>query len=158
MNKLHEDRRTARTQEKSRGRVETRILTTTTLSNDHLNWPGVQQAIRLERITIRRGVETRTIQYTITSVKRKRANTENLIRWLRGCWAIENTGFLVRGMTFDEDHCLIRTGSSPDAFSRIRNTAINAMKALGSTNFAATLREKAFRKDLLFAKLGIINL
>ncbi|QDT32297.1 hypothetical protein Mal48_15400 [Thalassoglobus polymorphus] len=29
---------------------------------------------------------------------------------------------------------------------------------MGAKNLAATLRENAFRKDLLIAKLGIINL
>ena len=133
---MHEDRRSARTVEKSRGRVETRILTTTTLSNDHLNWPGVQQTVRLERITIRRGIETRTVQYALTSVSRKRANTDDLLRWLRGRWAVENTGFWVRDMTFNDDHCRIRTVTSPDVFSRIRNAAINAMKALGGEAMA----------------------
>ena len=77
--KVRADRRTVRTFEKSRGRIETRILTTTTLCNDHLNWPGVQQAIKLERITIRKGIEIRTIQYALTSFSRQQASTHDLL-------------------------------------------------------------------------------
>lgn len=113
--------------------------------------------MRLERITIRCGVETRTVHYALTSVSRKRANIGDLLRWLGDSWVVENTGLWVRDMTFEKDHCRIRTCTCPDTFSRIRNDAINAMKAQGSTNLAAKLREKAFRKDLLFAKPGIIN-
>lgn len=154
---LHEDRRRAETHEKSRGRLETRILTTTTLANTHLSWPGVKQALRLERITVRDGKSTHTVSYAITSVDRQRASTADLLTWYRGRWKVENTAFWVRDMTLGEDLCRIRSGTAPDAFSRIRNAAINTIKALGETNVAATLRKFAFRNDLIFTTLGIIN-
>ena len=127
------------------------------MGNDHLNWPGVQQAIKLERITIRKGIETRTVQYALTSVSRQQASTSDLLSWLRGRWAIENTTFWVRDVSFDEDRCRIRSGKSADALSRIRNAAINTIKALGRNNIAETLREFAYRNDLLFTNLGIIK-
>jgi len=60
-------------------------------------------------------------------------------------------------MTLGEDDCRIRSGRSADVFSRVRNAAINAVKACGGTNVAAVLRENAFRNDLLFSRVGIIN-
>lgn len=137
--------------------MEVRILSTCTLSNAQLSWPGVQQALKLERITWRKGREIRSVSYALTSVSRSRASTADLLDWLRGRWGIENTAFWVRDVTFGEDHCRIRRGTSPDAFSRIRNAAMNAIKAWGGQNMAATLREHAFRSDLLFARVGIIN-
>jgi Transposase DDE domain len=137
--------------------VETRILTSCTLSNRQFSWPGVRQALKLERITWRGGREIRSVQYALTSVSRERASTADLLHWLRGRWGIENTAFWVRDVTLGEDHCRIRSGTAADAFSRVRNAAINAVKAWGGTNVAAMLREHAFRSDLLFAKVGIIN-
>jgi predicted transposase YbfD/YdcC len=145
------------TQEKSRGRVEIRRLSTCTLSNAQLSWPGVQQALKLERITWRKGREVRSVTYALTSVSRLRASTADLLSWLRGRWGIENTGFWVRDVTFGEDHCRIRSGTSADAFSRVRNAAMNAIKAWGGQNVAGMLREHAFRSDLLFTRVGIIN-
>ena len=45
---------TATTIEKSRGRLETRTVTTTTslIDEHYLDWPGAQQIIRLERHTV----------------------------------------------------------------------------------------------------------
>ena len=113
--------------------------------------------MRLERITLRNGKSTHTVTYAITSVDRHRASTADLLTWYRGRWKVENTAFWVRDMTLGEDLCRIRTGNAPDTFSRIRNAVINSVRALGETNVAATLRKFAFRNDLMFAKLGIVN-
>lgn len=151
------DRRVEETVEPSRDRVEHRRLTSPTVLNDHLDWPGVRQILRPERRTIRDGRETSTVQYAITSVDRRRANAADLLRWWRGRWAIENTAFRVRDMTFDEDRNRIRSGRSADTFGRVLNAAMNALRALGSTNLAATLREHAFKVDRLLTRLGIVN-
>jgi len=137
--------------------VEVRILTICTLSSAQLSWPGVRQALKLERITWRKGRKITSVTYALTSVSRERASTADLLGWLRGRWGIENTAFWVRDVTFGEDHCRIRSGRSADVFSRVRNAAINAAKAIGVTSVAAMLRENAFRNDLLFARVGILN-
>jgi hypothetical protein len=97
------------------------------------------------------------VQYAITSVDRRLASAGDLLTWWRGRWAIENRAFWVRDVTFGEDHNRIRSGRSADVFSRIVNAAMNALRALGSANLAATLREHAFRVDRLLARLGIQN-
>jgi hypothetical protein len=137
--------------------VEVRILTTCTLSNAQICWPGVRQALKLERTTWRQGRKITSVTYALTSVSRERASTADLLAWLRGRWGIENTAFWVRDVTFGEDHCRVRSGRSADVFSRVRNAAMNAVKAWGGGNVAAMLREHAFRNDLLFTRVGIIN-
>jgi len=48
--------------EKSRDPVETRVLAVIAPGHDHLARPGVQQAITLERNTVRQNLKTRTVQ------------------------------------------------------------------------------------------------
>ena len=48
-------RRTASTLEKSRGRLDRRTLTATTVGIDTCNWPGVRQFLKLERTTTVQG-------------------------------------------------------------------------------------------------------
>lgn len=115
----------------------------------------MKQVLRLERRTIRDGVETATVGYAITSVDRRRASAADLLTWWRGRWAIENTGFHVRDLAFDEDRNRIRKGRSADVFSRVVNAATNAIRALQLGEIASTLREHAFRVDRLFSRLGI---
>lgn len=57
-----------------------------------------------------------------------------------GQWAIENRPHWVRDVTFDEDHCTIRTGSGPQVMATIRNTAVSILRLVGHTSITATLR------------------
>jgi predicted transposase YbfD/YdcC len=151
-----EDREEARTSEKSRGRLEVRELTTVTAQGP-LGWPGARQYLRLTRRTTRKGVETTTVTYAITSVDRRRANTDDLLRWLRGRWAIENRCFWVRDATFREDHCQSRTGSIPLNLSVARNVSITYHRLSGWANIRAALRHAALRVEDLLTTLGIMK-
>ena len=71
---MAEERDQAATLNKAHGRVEHRELTSSTMLNDHLDWPGVKQVCRLRRRTLRRGVWRNEVAYAITSVARTRAD------------------------------------------------------------------------------------
>ncbi len=154
---FEEDRQTAETFEKNRGRLERRTLTSTTVLNDFLDWPDVAQVCRLVRTTHRKGEETTEVQYAISSVPRTHADAEQLLAWWRGLWHIENRLHWVRDVTMDEDRCRIRKGAAPQIFSGFRNAAISLLRCLDCTNIAKALREHAFKVDHLFTKLGILK-
>lgn len=142
--------------DKSRGRIETRTLTSTTVGVDTCDWPGLGQMLRLERIITEKGVTHRTVSYAVTSAERPRANAADLLRGWRGRWGLEST-FWIRDAILREDHSRIRTGGAPLVMSHIRNALINMCRALGLPSTAATVREHALKLDVLLARLGIVN-
>lgn len=149
-------RRTATTTEKSRGRIETRTLTSTTVGLDTCDWPGVQQMLRLERITVEKGVTRRTVSYAITSARRDQADADDLLANWRGRWGVESL-FWIRDAVLREDHSRIRTRGAPFVMSHIRNAFITMSRALRLSNAAATIREHALKLDVLLSRLGILK-
>ena len=118
-------------------------MTSTTILNDHLDWPGVKQVCRLERTTFHRGKTTREVAYAITSVSRVRADAARLLEWWRSHWGIENKEHYVRDEQLrppteqggsrpkavakdSEDRCRVRIDSAPQVLAGIRNLAMMA--------------------------------
>ena len=93
---MGEERDQAKTLNKGHGRLEHRELTSSTMLNDHLDWPGVKQVCRLRRRTLRHGVWRTEVAYAITRVERDRADPVALLDWWRGHWGIENKLHWVR--------------------------------------------------------------
>ena len=149
-----EDRDVHETLEKSRGRLERRRLTSTTVLNDYLDWPDVGQVCQIVRETIRAGKKTTDVQYALTSVGRDRADAKRLLKWWRGHWKIENGLHWVRDVTLCEDASRIRTGDAPQNLAAMRNAIISCFHIEKIANIAATLREYAWKPQRLFTKLG----
>ena len=125
--------------------------------NDHLNWPGVGQACRLERTTYRNGTTTREVAYAITSASRAKADAAGLLEWWRSHWGIENKEHWVRDETFGEDRSRVRTGAAPQVMAAVRNLVINWLRARKTVNIAEALRENAWNPQRLVATLGKPN-
>lgn len=121
--------------------------------NDHLRWPAVRQACRLERTTTRNGKTTREVAYAITSVSRDRADAARLLKWWRNHWGIENKEHWVRDETFGEDRSRVRTGAAPQIMAAVRNLVTNWLRARKTVNIAEALRENAWNPQRLFATL-----
>ena len=143
---------------KGHGRLERRELTSTTILNAHLNWPGVKQVCRLKRTTIRKGVTTTEVAYAITSVSRHQAVAAKLLEWWRGHWRIENQVHWVRDEIFGEDRCRVRTGAAPQVLAAVRNLVMNWLRSQKTDNIAKALRENAWNPRPLFAQFGKQNL
>lgn len=123
----------------------------------NLDWPGLAQVCKLERITHRRGHETVEVEYAVTSVPHGRADAHELLRWWRGHWGIENGLHWVRDVTFGEDQSRIRTGHAPEIFAALRNAAISVLRLQGVTNVAAALRRHVHRTTDLLKLVGILK-
>ena len=158
MRDAEEKRQTATTVEKSRGRLETRTVSTTTNSIDdgYLDWPGAQQLIRLERHTIEKGQTRHSVTYAITSLSRERADAAFLLKHLRGRWHIENRCFYVLDTSLGDDASRTRTGRAAHALTSIRLAAINLARKLRQT-VGSLCREHALKPNLLLNRLRIFK-
>lgn len=127
---------------------------TSTILNQHLDWPDVGQVCQITRTITQAGATTKEVEYALTSVPRRQADASTILGWWRGHWGIENRLHWVRDMTFGEDASRIRTGSAPQVLAAIRNAVIGLLRTEKAVNIAATLRENAWNPQRLFAKLG----
>lgn len=137
------ERQTATRRDKGHGRTERRTLTCTTALNDYLDWPGVEQVLKIERWRTVRGQTTHQVSYGITSLPRQRADAARLLKLSRGHWGIENRLFHVRDVTFGEDACRVRSGRAPHILADLRNLCLYLLHAAGFTNKAQALRRHA---------------
>lgn len=151
---FRESRQTAESLDKQHGRVERRRLTSTTVLNEYLNWPGVSQVCQIRRSVSAKGQTTTEVAYALTSVSRDKADAATILAWWRGHWGIENRLHWVRDVTFGEDASKIRTGSSPQALAAIRNAGITLLRSQKVANIAEAVREHAFKVQSLFARFG----
>ena len=138
--KAHTD--TASTVEKAHGYITTRTLTTSTLLNEHLTWPGLAQVYeyRSERKHIRTQKITHHVQYGITSLSPHQATAKRLLQLRRGHWAIENLSHRTRDVLLGEDASQVRCGNIPQVMAALRNTVLTLLRICGYTHIA-----KAFR-------------
>lgn len=152
------ERERASSVDKGHGRIERRTLTSTTVLNGYLDWPGVEQVCRIERERRTGTKVSRETVYDITSLPRTLAGPDDLLRLSRGHWgAIENGLHWVRDEVLGEDRSTIRTGHAPQNLAALRNAALNWLRAGGIDTISATLRSFTWDSSRLFAKLGFRN-
>jgi predicted transposase YbfD/YdcC len=111
--------------DKGHGRVEVRILRTTTILTKHQDWAGLRQGFELRRERTEKEKTTVEVVHGITSLSRQRANATRLLALTRGHWGIENGSHYRRDVTLGEDASRIRKESSPEVMAALRNTVIH---------------------------------
>lgn len=124
---------------------------------EHLDWPGMAQACRIERWRRLPGKQEHEVTYAITSAPRPLADAAVLLTWNRGHWGIENRSHYVRDVTMGEDASTIRKGHAPGVLAGLRNGIITALRAEGATNIAAALRKNACQVSRLLTKLAMVK-
>jgi predicted transposase YbfD/YdcC len=111
-------------------------------------WEGLHSVIFLRRTTLR--TESQTDQpsqewfYYLCSAE---ASAEQLAKWIRRHWSIENSCHHVLDVTFDEDHCQVRDAQAAINFSILRDAATALLKADASKQSLASKRRKAAWND-----------
>ena len=123
---------------------------------EHLDWPGLAQVCRLERITLCQGKQTTEVQYAISSLSRKKADAASLSSYWRAHWGIESLHW-VRDVTFGEDKCQVKKGNAPQNLAAFRNATISLLRSCGHTEIAATLRHFSRKPLKLLTFLGIMK-
>ena len=118
--------------EAGHGRIETRALKAVHVERLGVDFPHVQQAVKLTRWrqNSRTGKITRETVYVITSLTSAQASPEDLARLVREHWSIE-VEHHVRDVTFGEDTSTSRTGHGPTNLATLRSAVKAALKNAG---------------------------
>ncbi len=133
--------RMVQTVEKGHGRITKRILLTSTLLNDYLDWPYVAQVFRLETLTIfPDGTQLRQIVFGFTSLSADEASPARLLRLIRQYWGIESGLHYRRDVTLREDATRLSRGSAGENMAIFNNLVIRLALSHGERNLAKALR------------------
>ena len=98
---------------------------------------GLGQVCRIERTVknISTGKTSTEVSYAVTSLSPDKATAEDLLRYNRGQWGIENrlhqvlsTGHWALGTVMVEDTSQTRSGDIPKNPASLRNAAISAIR------------------------------
>jgi predicted transposase YbfD/YdcC len=139
--KIMTDFETAKQLSYGHGRVEIRSIQTSEMLNDYLNWPGVSQVYRLERLFfwLRQGEVYKSsceIEYGITSLSRKQASATKVLQVRRQHWSIETGLHYRRDVTFHEDATRMTVRSAGAILSIVHNLVLGLLKRAGFSNAA----------------------
>jgi predicted transposase YbfD/YdcC len=147
----------ARTVSKGHGRLEVRQLWTSTALVGYSDWPGLAQALCLQREVTRlnTGEVRRERVYAVTSLAPEQADAQVLLALWRGHWGIENRLHWVRDVSCSEDRSAARVGGVAQGMAAVRNTAIGLLRAHGSATIAASRRALAHHADAALTLLGL---
>ena len=135
-------------------RHEVRRLWASTALREYLDWPGVQQVCKVERLVTQKGKQTRETRYAITSLP-DTVGAPTLLRRIRGHWRIENRLHWVRDVTLGEDASQVRTGAAPEVMAALRNVILTLLRAAGWQNIAAGLRHNGWQAGTALRLLGL---
>lgn len=140
------DRREARSVTDGHGRRDdTRHLVASTDLCGYCDWPGLAQAIRLERTWTAHGRRHRALHYAITSLPPAAADPARLLALKRGHWSVENALHHVKDVTLGEDRSLVHVGAGPTILAMLRDAGLNLLRRAGCHAVAARLRAYADR-------------
>lgn len=120
------DFHTAQTVEKQAGRLEERRITVSSMLNDYLDWPYVEQVFKLERrfTCLATGQVHSEVQYGLTSLSAQEADAKRLLELVRSEWSIENGLHYRRDVTYQEDATRMTDKPMGRAMSIINNLVV----------------------------------
>lgn len=136
---------TAHTVDKQHGRLEVRHLRSSAELSAYLAplWPGVAQVFQVERTVTRQQRTTQEVAYGMTSLSLARLPPDDLLRFIRTHWHIENRSHWRRDVTLGEDACRVSLGQTPQVLATLNNTVLALVDHLRLPNLAAAIRQFA---------------
>jgi hypothetical protein len=116
--------------DKGHGRIEERLIRTSTEVVGYSTFPGLAQVAEITtRITrCSTGELTTKVHYLVTSLPPDRAGPKDLLALLRGPWRSENCLFHVADDSFGEDRQVLQTHRAGCALSLVRAAALNMLR------------------------------
>lgn len=131
----------AQTVNKGHGRIEKRVLLTSSLLNKYLDWPGIAQVFRLETlIQFPNGMHTRQVIYGLTSLSPEKASPIRLLELNRQYWGIESGLHYRRDVTLQEDATRFSVAAAGHFMAILNNLVIHLALDHGKGNLAKALR------------------
>jgi predicted transposase YbfD/YdcC len=139
---LPKDFRTAKTVNKSHGRIEERSLTASSLLKDYVDWPYLEQVFKLERrfTYLKSGKIMQEERYGITSLPAERASPKRLLHIVRSLWGMENGLHYRRDATLQEDRTRLTRGDAGQVMAVINNLVLGLLAQKGYRNVASARR------------------
>ncbi len=136
------DLASARSLDKGHGRIEARVLFSSSRCADLIEWPCLGQVFvitndRFECRTQKRSVRT---CYGITSLPPLAADATRLLELTRSHWGIENGLHYRRDVTFKEDACRMKSHTAAEALAVCNNLAVGLIRQAGWNNVAEARR------------------
>jgi predicted transposase YbfD/YdcC len=133
---------TSQTLNHGHGRIEYRYLTVSSQLNTYLDWPHLGQVFRLQRVVhhTKTGKLTYQVVFGITSLSAPECSPEQLMRFLRTHWHIENRLHFVRDVTFHEDACPIRHTKRQRVLACLNNLVIGLIRLFGQFDYVPEAR------------------
>jgi predicted transposase YbfD/YdcC len=139
---LSKDIQVASQVNKGHGRREKRTIWVSSQLNDYLDWPGLQQVFRLERVIWheKHHGSTKEVVYGMTNLCPQQASPKKLLHLVRLYWNIENGLHYRRDVTFHEDETHLAVGHSGHIMAILNNIVIGLCFAHGYYNLAKARR------------------
>jgi predicted transposase YbfD/YdcC len=127
------DFQTARTVDKGHGRREERTITTSSMLNAYLDWPGVAQVFKLERRTVylATGEVRHEVVYGLTSLSADKAPPKRLLSLIRQYWGIENGLHYRRDKSLHEDATRMRNTNLAQNLAALNNLVVGLVLTRG---------------------------
>jgi len=136
-----------RTVDLGHGRLDERVLTSSSLLAEYQDWPYLAQAFQVVRFSQRPHRCSRDVRYGITSVPATHLCASRLLARVRGHWQIENGLHYRRDVSLDEDASLARMGQAPHVLATLNNFICGLTAQAGVSNLAALQRAMAAAVD-----------
>lgn len=143
------------TLEKNKGRVERRTIRASTDLTGYLNWPGLTHVFKVQRDRSDKTGKTSETVYGIASLPKDYSSIEDLSKYLRGHWSIENNLHRVRDVSFNEDKSTIRIGHAPEVMAGLKNLVISIFQRGNVKSYPQAFRRFSAHPEELFTFLGL---
>lgn len=128
--------------DKGHGRVERRVITSSSMLAGYTPWPHLTQVFKLESWRYdRAGLRSNEVRYGVTSLPREVAGPKRLLELVRGEWGIENGLHYRRDVTLGEDHSQLRLGKAPEVNAILNNLVVGLLMQQGVKNVAEARRK-----------------
>jgi hypothetical protein len=129
-----------------------------TVQQGYVDWPGVEQALRLERriLALATGHTSVEIEYGVLSLAPEQIALSTVLSRWRGHWSIEDKLHWSRDVLMGEDASRVRSGAAPQTLAALRNTVISLVKRLGHSSVSAARRHFALNLDESLSIVGIV--
>jgi predicted transposase YbfD/YdcC len=138
-------------EEVNRGRKEKREIKLFSASAPiKQQWAGAQTIVYVERTTIRKGVESLTKSYYLSSLKISGAK---MLEGIRGHWRIENSLHYVKDVVTHEDASRIKSTNAAAVYALVRNLAVSVYRIKGWKSIKNAIRACAGNINVLLKTL-----
>lgn len=128
--------------EKGHGRIEEREIETSFRLCAKLEFPYLEQVIRIRRscVEVKTGKQSEQVFYAITSLRVEEFGAKELLELTRKHWSIENGLHYRRDVTFKEDSVRQTSSKGGRVLASFNNLTIGILRKLGWENIAKARR------------------